>query len=61
MAQVIMQTASDVANAGTSRIVEQILKRLNHQARVTLAHHWTELLLALVQDVVELPFRGAGE
>ena len=61
MAQVVMQAAGDVVNAGTSRIVEQVLKRLQHQPRVTLARHRTKVRLALLQDIIELPFRRPGE
>jgi len=61
MAQVVMQAADDLANAGTSGIVEQVFERLKHEALVTLAGRRTKVLLALFQDVVELPLRGAGD
>ena len=61
MAQVVMQAAGDPANARTSGIIEQVFERLKHQALVTLARRRTEVLLALFQDVVELPLRRLGE
>lgn len=61
MAQVVMQAASDLANAGTNGIVEQVFERLKHRALVALASRRTKVLLALLQDVVELPFRRPGE
>jgi hypothetical protein len=61
MAQVVMQAAGDLANAGTRGIVEEVFERPKHQALVALACCGTEILLALFQDVVELPFRRSGE
>ena len=61
MAQVVMQAAGNLANARTSGIVEQVFKRLKHQALVPLARRRAEVRLALFQDVVELPLRRAGE
>ena len=61
MAQMVMQAAGDLANAGTGGIVEQVFERLKHQALVALAPRRTEIFLALFQDVVELPFRRPGE
>jgi hypothetical protein len=61
MAQVVMQAAGNLANARTSGIVEQVYECLKHQALVTLAGRRTEVLLALFQDIIELPLRGPGE
>lgn len=61
MAQMVMQAASDVPNTRTGRIVEQVFEGLKHQGLVTRARYRTKLLLALLQDVVELPLRWAGK
>jgi hypothetical protein len=61
MAQVVMEATGDLANARTSGIVEQVFERLKHQDLVTLAGRRTKVLLALFQDVLELPLRGPGE
>jgi len=61
MAQVVMQAAGDLANAGASGIVEQVFERLKHQALVSLTRRRAKVLLALCQYVVELPRRRPGE
>ena len=61
VAEVVMQTASDMTNAGTGRIVKQILERLKHQAFVALARLPAEAFLALFEDVVELLLRWPSE
>lgn len=56
-----MEAAGDLANGGTSGILEQVVERLKHQALVALARHRTKILLAFFKDVVELPSRRPGE
>jgi hypothetical protein len=56
-----MQAASDLANAGTCRIVKQVLERLKHQVSIALARLPAEALLAFFQDVVELLPRRPSE
>lgn len=56
-----MEAAGDLANGGTSGILEQVFERLKHQALVALARRRTKILLALFKDVVELPSRRPGE